>query len=167
MDEFIDIIGYEGLYKINKKGEVYGVKRKNILSKCFDSDSYYIVTLSKNGKRLTHKIHRLVALHFIHNNNETKNIVDHIDGVKTNNNIENLRWVTITENSRNQLSKTNYICDFFRKDRGYIIYIGFYPVYINGKYTKKQKNSKNRNVVEEWIEQMKKEYPNEYIAGRI
>jgi hypothetical protein len=165
MDEFVDIIGYEGLYKINKNGDVYGVKNKKILKLFLNRKDYYVVSLWKNSKGKTLKIHRLIALHFIPNDDETKTQVDHIDGITTNNNIENLRWVTLIENARNVLR--NNIYEFIRKESGTITYAGQYTIYINNKYIRKQKTSIYRNVVEKWVEQMKKEYPNEYIAGRI
>jgi hypothetical protein len=171
MDEFIDIIGYEGLYKINKNGDVYGIKNKKI-RKPYLNKGYYTIQLWKNNKEKNYSIHRLIALHFISNDDINKNNVDHIDGIPTNNNIENLRWVTPSDNMRNIVSKQNYIEEvgYFRKDRNgaySFTYRGRYPIYIDGKRIIKRKKSIHRNVVEEWVEQMKKEYPNEYTAGRI
>ena len=54
-----------------------------------------------NGKRKGELIHRLVALHFIENPNGYPE-VDHIDRNKENNNVENLRWVTHSENNKNK-----------------------------------------------------------------
>lgn len=53
----------------------------------------------KKLKRKRASIHRLVAQAFIPNP-ENKDVVDHIDGDKTNNNVENLRWVTVQENTQ-------------------------------------------------------------------
>jgi len=164
--EFIDVIGYESLYKINKNGEVYGVKRNNILKQKININGYYYIGLHKSNKLKFYKIHRLIGLHFIPNDDENKTQVDHIDGDRTNNNIENLRWVTSSNNMRNQISKTNYMYEYIKND-GTIRFQSVYPIYIDGKHIQKKKSSIHRNVVEEWIEQMKKEYPNEYIAGRI
>ena len=61
-----------------------------ILKPVSDKDGYFCVNLCKNSKQKMYKIHRLVALNFIANP-ENKETVDHIDGVKTNNNIANLR----------------------------------------------------------------------------
>lgn len=65
-----------------------------------DSQGYrYIDIKDKNGKRRCPKIHRLVALAFLENKDK-KPQINHIDGVKLNNDINNLEWVT---NSENQL----------------------------------------------------------------
>ena len=167
LTDFVDIIGYEGLYKINKSGDIWSSHYKKIMKPTFNNN-YYCVSLGSKKNRKTYKIHRLIALHFIPNEDETKNYVDHIDEITTNNNIENLRWVTPIENIRNQLRNTNYICEFIRGDRNNIItYTARYPVYIDDKHTYKTKRSIYRNVVEEWVEQMKKDYPNKYTAGRL
>ena len=164
MDEFIDIIGYEGLYKINKNGNVLSYHSNKIIKQQINK-GYYFIKLSKNRKQKTYEIHRLIALHFIPNDNENKNCVDHIDGISTNNNISNLRWVRKIDNDRNH--KTNYINQNIRSDNGKITYRGHYSIYINDERISYSKQSQHRNVVEEWIEKMKKDYPNEYIAGRI
>ena len=58
---------------------------------------YMVVGLYKNGKRKQFKVHRLLALHFIPNP-ENKPYVDHGNGVKDDNSLENLSWVTHQEN---------------------------------------------------------------------
>jgi len=99
--EFKDIIGYEGLYKININGDVLNVKRNKVLKWCLGKRGYYRLKLCKNGKSKTHNIHRLIGLHFIPNPNELQSI-DHINRIKTDNRIENLRWVSISENMINR-----------------------------------------------------------------
>ena len=165
LTDFVDIIGYEGLYKINKNGEIYGIIQNKIKKQCLDNNGYYIINLCKNCKQKVCQIHRLIAINFISNEDSTKNQVDHIDGIRTNNNIFNLRWVTKTENMRNQLRNTNYIYEYIRNEK--IFYKSQYPIYINGKYIRKIKQSIHRHIVEEWVEQMKKDYPNQYTAGRL
>ena len=77
----MDIIGYEGLYKINRNGDVmrYGRCLKHILN-----DGYKRVHLCKNGKGKFYKTHRLIMLHFVPNP-ENLPCVDHINRIRTDN----------------------------------------------------------------------------------
>ena len=96
-----DVKRYEGLYQISSFGRVKSFKRKNsrILKPFFNKDGYLNVELrdSTSNKRKIISIHRLVALAFIPNP-LNKPQVNHIDEIKTNNNILNLEWVTQKEN---------------------------------------------------------------------
>lgn len=106
-----DVVGYEGLYRVSNDGVVKNIprtfkmkdgrnrtiKKETIMSFEIDKDGYYRVGLRKNAKQLNHYVHRLVANAFIHNPNN-KEQVNHIDGIKNNNNVENLEWVTHKEN---------------------------------------------------------------------
>lgn len=84
-------------YLIYETGEVFNDKTNRFKKKVFSNDGYLIVNLHKNAKGKNFYIHRLVAIHYIPNP-ENKPQVDHIDGNKTNNCVENLRWVTGSEN---------------------------------------------------------------------
>ena len=100
-------------YKINTKGEVFS-KYKPKTSKVWSSWTklkpvldkkvgYYLVTLVRadNGKRSNQFIHRLLAKAFIKNNDSINKIqVNHIDGNKQNNSLNNLEWVTPKENAQ-------------------------------------------------------------------
>jgi hypothetical protein len=101
-----DIIEYEGLYKISIDGNIYSSKRKGssgglVKQHLNKKTGYLYVNLFKNSKGKNHNIHRLIALHFIDNPNNFP-IVDHIDRNKTNNSIDNLRWVSRQTNRKNQ-----------------------------------------------------------------
>lgn len=104
-----DVIGYEGLYQVSNLGRVkslphyidhnYGGKaltKGKILTKRIRAE-YYSVTLSKDGILKQFKLSRLLALAFIPNP-ENKPEVNHINGIKTDDNLKNLEWVTRSEN---------------------------------------------------------------------
>ena len=101
-----DIQGYEGLYQVSNLGTVkscYFRKSEKILKPRKNHYGYLRFNLYKNGKSKTISAHKLVAVTFIPNP-ENKPQVDHINAVKTDNTIENLRWVSAKENIRNPLN---------------------------------------------------------------
>ncbi|UGO48010.1 HNH endonuclease [Bacillus phage vB_BanS_MrDarsey] len=109
-----DLKGYEGLYQVSDTGELRSLDRRElctrkdgqqffrsrkgktlVLSK--DDDGYLVTSISKDGNPKGIKIHRLVAEAFIPNP-ENKEQVNHIDGNKENNHVDNLEWSTNHEN---------------------------------------------------------------------
>lgn len=97
-----DIKGYEGFYKISNLGNIKSLPRNGTIKyekilKPNNVAGYYQVSLQKNGIVEHKKIHRLVAEAFIQNPKEKKE-VNHIDGNKHNNSVDNLEWVTTSEN---------------------------------------------------------------------
>lgn len=98
-EKWKDIEGYEGLYQVSNTGLIRNVLTKTILKQNPDQKGYLLIQLSKEGRRKTHKMHRLIAQSFIRNP-MNKPQVNHIDEDVTNNRVENLEWVT---NSENQL----------------------------------------------------------------
>ena len=98
MENWKAVNGYEGLYEVSDKGLVKGLKRNRILKNIVDSLGYVRVSLCKENKIKAHKIHRLVAEHFL-KPSEYK-IVNHIDGNKENNSVENLEWCNASQNRK-------------------------------------------------------------------
>ena len=103
---FKDIIGYEGLYQISNLGNVKSLFRhkpngqevkEKILSSCCDTVGYPCTSLWKNGKGKMFRNHRLVATAFI-GEIGYKMDINHIDGIKSNNNLYNLEIVSRSEN---------------------------------------------------------------------
>lgn len=101
MEVFKDIKGYPG-YQISNLGRVWSCKRNRYMSPVPNNNGYLQIKLiAANGKRKNELVHRLVALHFV-DNPEGKPEVDHIDRDRQNNNAENLRWLTKSENNKNK-----------------------------------------------------------------
>ena len=115
-----DVDGFEKLYQVSNFGRIkslsrivntsYGETRRikeRILKPHKDKDGYLIVTFSINGIHTTHKIHRLVAQAFIPNP-DNKPTVNHINGIKTKNNVENLEWATDLEQTLHKANVLGY-----------------------------------------------------------
>lgn len=92
-----EIEGYEGRYSITKEGEVYSHIRNRNLVPYKDSNGYFMIGLRKDGNRKMYKLHRIIAEHFIPNL-DNKPQVNHKNGIKVDNNLDNLEWVTNAEN---------------------------------------------------------------------
>jgi len=110
MENWKDIEGYEGylisnlgnvksLEKIVRCGRGNGktIKKEKILKKGINSGGYELVVLTRREGKKNFSVHRLVSQTFIPNH-ENKKEVNHKDGNKLNNNVENLEWCTSSEN---------------------------------------------------------------------
>lgn len=110
--EFVDIKGYENLYKINRNGDVIGYEKKwitgrgkgrphtqkeHFIKPSISKFGYLRVTLWKNNKQKKFHVHTLVANTFCPGYKKGLQ-VNHIDGIKLNNNYLNLEWVTASKN---------------------------------------------------------------------
>lgn len=130
-----DVPEYEGTYQISNLGNIRSLnynnnkKTKNI-SQRIHKNGYLTVTICKNKIKKNKSVHRLVALAFLPNPNNYK-CVNHIDGNKLNNYVENLEWCTHKQNTahaiqhglsnphfmlgktgiKNKLSKKIFQCD--------------------------------------------------------
>ena len=94
-----DIIGYEKLYQVSNFGNVKTLRKNKLLKPTINYRGYLCITLSKNGKSTQYKIHRLVATAFLHNYLELPQ-VNHKDGDKLNNCVDNLEWCSPNYNMR-------------------------------------------------------------------
>ena len=113
MEVWKDLTNYEGLYKVSNLGRLKSLDRdievtgkylgrvmraKGVLLKgTLTAGGYLRSTVVNSGKRKSHLIHRLIALTFIPNP-ENKPYVNHINGIKSDNRVVNLEWVTHREN---------------------------------------------------------------------
>lgn len=97
-EEWKEIKGFEGAYMISTTGKVLSIPRPGtkhrepaLRALSLNHDGYVKVRLLANGKDVTARVHRLVAEAFIPNP-DNKETVNHKDGNKENNNIDNLEW---------------------------------------------------------------------------
>ena len=93
------VSGFGDKYLIRRDGTVMNRKTGKILKHILKSDGYLAVHLSYENKAKMVMVHRLVAEAFLPNPKNLP-VVNHIDGNKTNPNVENLEWVTFSENSK-------------------------------------------------------------------
>lgn len=104
MEIWKDIPGYEGKYQVSNFGNVkslnyHRTKNEKFLTGKIDKDGYRVILLSRNQKKKSVSVHRLVAEAFIPNLNN-KPEVNHKDRDKQNNVVSNLEWVTSFENTQ-------------------------------------------------------------------
>lgn len=104
-----DVVGYEGLYEVSNMGRVKALNfkrsgKEKIIKQTFSDKGYLMASLTKDGKKKTLRVHRLVATAFIENIGD-KPCVDHKNTIKTDNRVENLRFVTHKENNNNELTR--------------------------------------------------------------
>lgn len=110
-EEWRPIVNFEGLYEVSNQGRVRSLPRKardgrvflgrdKVLTK--DADGRVRVSLSRDGKPYSMRVHRLVALAFL-GEPEPGQEVCHNDGVASNNRVENLRWDTRKSNLKDSL----------------------------------------------------------------
>ena len=123
-EQWKDIKGYEGLYQVSNLGRIKSLSHKvytkdkrgynyqyfskeKILRNIKNGLGYVQVYLFKNGIGKIVLVHRIVALNFIENP-ENKKQVNHKDGDKSNPKLENLEWVTVSENGLHGYRQLGY-----------------------------------------------------------
>lgn len=113
MEIWKDVIGYENLYQVSNFGRVksldmklpykrhskqtYRIRKGKILSQVQMKNGYLRVEMSKNGEHKLNLVHRLVAQAFIPNKNNFRE-VNHINCIKSDNRVQNLEWVSSSQN---------------------------------------------------------------------
>lgn len=90
-------------YSVSENGDVRSERNGKLLKPATDKYGYLYYVLCVAGERHTIKAHRLVAIAFV-DNPDNKPAIDHINGIKTDNRVCNLRWATNKENSHNPLT---------------------------------------------------------------
>lgn len=107
---WLPVVGYEGFYEVSNIGRIRSVDRvvphphkpltlKGKLRAASNVLGYKGVILSRDGKNTGHRVHRLVATAFIPHPNSEHLQINHKNGIKNDNRVENLEWVTAQSNS--------------------------------------------------------------------
>lgn len=107
-----DVVGYEDFYQVSNLGNVRSkdmyvdgmLVKGETLTLYHDTKGYLFLWLNDGVDKKMHRVHRLVAMAFIERE-EGKDFIDHINTIKDDNRVENLRWCTRSENMRNPITR--------------------------------------------------------------
>jgi hypothetical protein len=120
-------------YTISNTGVVFNLRTQKIMKLHPDKDGYWVLNLSSNGHKRSMRVHRLVAEAFIWTNDTTLT-VNHINGIKEDNTVENLEWLSNIDNIKHA----------FRT--------GLTPINPKGERSRRSKlTNTDANQIREWI----------------
>ena len=132
-------------YMIDEEGKVFNTTTNKYLKGSIGENGYKYYRLSKNGKKKMFYAHRLVAEHFL-DNPKNLPIINHIDGNKLNNNVNNLEWVSYSDNTKYWHQNSNNcrkITEYYTEDLPNEIWKDFqnYQISSYGRIKHKGKNN--------------------------
>ena len=132
MEQWKDVVGFEGLYQVSDHGRVRTLPKKvatgrvqpqRIMKLQQTRKGYIVVPLCKETNRYSRQVHRLVAEAFIPNP-DNKTTVNHKNNIKSDNRVTNLEWATLSENLKhafdNGYRNVNYLKKPIRCSNGMI-----------------------------------------------
>ena len=103
----VPVKGFEEEYSVSKNGEIFSSPRNGtinelkVLKPSKSKTGYLRVVLSKHNVRHYKSVHRIVAENLVHGDNSLT--VNHIDGNKLNNSVDNLEWISTGDNTRHAI----------------------------------------------------------------
>ena len=164
-----DIKGYENLYQVSNLGRVRSLDRITVSGRGNGdrlikgrilvggvANKYHFVCLTQlDGTKKNFYRHRLVAEAFIPNP-DNKPCVDHIDGNPNNNVLDNLRWVTASENQNNPITLERMSCAFKK-------YLSANNPPMKGKQHSEETKEKIRNKLKKFSDEELKEHRKDYV----
>lgn len=132
-------------YMIDENGNIFNKTTNKYLKGSIGENGYKYYRLSQDNHKKMYYAHRLVAEHFLNNPNNFP-VVNHIDGNKLNNNINNLEWVTYSENTKHWKDNSNRIrrqTEYYQEDLPNEIWKEFENYYVSslGRIRHKEKNN--------------------------
>ncbi len=93
---------YEQYFKISSNLDIVSARTNKVMSQHINRKGYFYVSTSDRGKGITVEVHRLIALYLIPNPSNLST-VNHINGIKTDNTLANLEWLSYKENTQHAL----------------------------------------------------------------
>ena len=106
MEKIIIYKGKETNYTVSEEGKIFNTKTKRELKGTLARNEYPSVQLRIDGKAISFMVHRLVAEAFCENPNGYT-MINHKNGIRDDNRVENLRWCTVKMNANYELAKKN------------------------------------------------------------
>lgn len=144
LEKFYPVVGYEGIYEINKNGIIKSIVREtnrcgrkpsgNIIKQVLGRGGYMNVALRKNTKQTSVLVHRILAITFIPNP-ENKPTVNHKNSIRTDNRLSNLEWNTYSENN-SHAHKFGKQSNYYGEKHSQSILKEFQVIEIRAKYIK-------------------------------
>lgn len=102
MESWKKIKGYEMRYEVSDIGRIRRISDGKVMRPAKNKNGYFHIVLSKDGQPHDYRVHRIVAAAFLENKGN-KSDVNHKNGIKTDNRVENLEWVSHSENELHKI----------------------------------------------------------------